>query len=635
MKEKTKFFQNCLGVFQGGGCKGAAYVGAFQECLERGVSFSEVVGASAGSIIAAFIAAGATPKQLEVIIRDLDFNKFKRRSKKIDDVSTKGYLRLAHVFPKKDYRDAITKLGMYDSSYIEDFVEEKLQEILKLHRNVTFNDLIIPCSIIVSDLETNQAKVYSKEFTPDVEVSKAVRKSSNIPIFFQPINKRYVDGGMLSNLPVYLFKQKNSLHSKILAFTLTPDEEKVKISNFVEYGKALINTTLYGGLDIQLKLAENIHFIDIQTGSIQATDFDKIDSQKIDFLIEKGKKGAENFFENELSIVKSNNHSRDINIDSFETNNIIVSSSNYLPNEIIISTANLKFIYELFPTFLNWITHKCSIKILLKVSTDSNTSETQKYQLRLLESLGVEVITTDAIPFDGFIFDAKNSQKCQALIYKKSDDSHINYSSKYYHGIVDSDVINLMHNELIKAFSTTENDKITIGCKKIIDEDIFKRLRTIRQYEDPHVRLKYEKIVLEDITFLTKYVVGYKYRQIQNIINLYQSNEIELFQPISIILKGNKESIVSPPIVEKIGEKYYLIEGNTRVTYLYKNGYKDAYFIVIENVNEELPSSGRFKANEILITDKKKIGDERYDDFNHDKYRGIEAAIREPKTSLI
>ena len=68
---KTKFFQNCLGVFQGGGCRGAAYVGAYKQSIELGISFSELVGASTGSIIAVFIGAGASPKQLEKIIKEL------------------------------------------------------------------------------------------------------------------------------------------------------------------------------------------------------------------------------------------------------------------------------------------------------------------------------------------------------------------------------------------------------------------------------------------------------------------------------------------------------------------------------------------------------------------------------------
>jgi predicted acylesterase/phospholipase RssA len=59
MAEQTRFFRTCVGVFQGGGCRGAALAGAYQEAVARGVTFAEVAGTSAGSIVAALIGAGA------------------------------------------------------------------------------------------------------------------------------------------------------------------------------------------------------------------------------------------------------------------------------------------------------------------------------------------------------------------------------------------------------------------------------------------------------------------------------------------------------------------------------------------------------------------------------------------------
>ena len=53
---KTEFFHSCLGVFQGGGCRAAALVGAYEEAVNRGVHFTEVAGTSAGSIIAGGLA---------------------------------------------------------------------------------------------------------------------------------------------------------------------------------------------------------------------------------------------------------------------------------------------------------------------------------------------------------------------------------------------------------------------------------------------------------------------------------------------------------------------------------------------------------------------------------------------------
>ena len=53
------------GVFSGGGLKDFALVGAYQVLEEKGFRFQRVAGTSAGAILACFIAAGYTGKEIE------------------------------------------------------------------------------------------------------------------------------------------------------------------------------------------------------------------------------------------------------------------------------------------------------------------------------------------------------------------------------------------------------------------------------------------------------------------------------------------------------------------------------------------------------------------------------------------
>ena len=78
--EYTKIFDNCLAVFQGGGCKAIAYIGAYRAAVDRGVQFTELAGTSAGAIIAALIAAGATPEDLESFIKTINVKQFSERT---------------------------------------------------------------------------------------------------------------------------------------------------------------------------------------------------------------------------------------------------------------------------------------------------------------------------------------------------------------------------------------------------------------------------------------------------------------------------------------------------------------------------------------------------------------------------
>ena len=68
-KRRVDQFSSCKGVFQGGGAKGLAYLGAYKAAKEAGVNFTEVCGTSVGSLFAAFIAAGATPQQMQDIVK--------------------------------------------------------------------------------------------------------------------------------------------------------------------------------------------------------------------------------------------------------------------------------------------------------------------------------------------------------------------------------------------------------------------------------------------------------------------------------------------------------------------------------------------------------------------------------------
>ena len=127
----TRFFKTCRGVFQGGGCRAAALVGAYAMAHQVGVRFAEVAGTSAGSILAALIAAGADPKYIEVAVRDLDFRSLLARSE--GPIRHKDF-RIIRWFVAKTkyakYLPAFTHLGMYSSKKLEEWLERKLQELL-------------------------------------------------------------------------------------------------------------------------------------------------------------------------------------------------------------------------------------------------------------------------------------------------------------------------------------------------------------------------------------------------------------------------------------------------------------------------------------------------------------------------
>ena len=64
------------GVFSGGGIKDFALIGAYQVLEEKGFQFQRLAGTSAGAILAGFIAAGYSGKEIERLLDEQDFKIF-------------------------------------------------------------------------------------------------------------------------------------------------------------------------------------------------------------------------------------------------------------------------------------------------------------------------------------------------------------------------------------------------------------------------------------------------------------------------------------------------------------------------------------------------------------------------------
>lgn len=204
-------FSSCKAVFQGGGAKGLAYLGAYKAAMEAGVNFTEVCGTSVGSLFAAFIAAGATPQKMQDIVDRMDVEKlFKIPLWK-------------KLIPKKG---SLLKSPFYvDPKALEEFIETELRNLLSLNSKVEFRDLPKPLTIIASDLRNHTYKVFSREKTAKESVSHAVVCSSAFTFFIKVQDEQYTDGGLVSNLPAFAVKSKSHF-DKILAFSLKSEPVK-------------------------------------------------------------------------------------------------------------------------------------------------------------------------------------------------------------------------------------------------------------------------------------------------------------------------------------------------------------------------------------------------------------------------
>ena len=321
-------------VFEGGGVKGIAYVGALDVLNDRNITsgIQRIGGTSAGAINAILLGLGFTPLETKDILWSLDFNDF------MDD--SWGIIR--------DTQRLIDKFGWYKGDYFRDWIGKLIKEktgnsestfadieAMKAKRN--FKSLYF----MGTNLSTSFAEIFSAEHTPRTCVADAVRISMSIPLFFAA--KRsirgdlYVDGGVLNNYPIKLFDRKKYLESEnftipdyykkinsqvagseraisdyvynketfgfrldsrkeIAVFRDHAEPAHTKIDDFFDYTWALIHTILEAQQSAHLHNDDWVRTVYIDTIGVSTTDFDLSDSKKKE-LVKSGKEGALKYFE--------------------------------------------------------------------------------------------------------------------------------------------------------------------------------------------------------------------------------------------------------------------------------------------------------------------------------------------------
>jgi NTE family protein len=182
-------------VLEGGGVKGLGLVGAVLELQRAGYTFPRLAGTSAGSIVAAFLAAGATADDLTAIMGRLDYSRVPDR---------------AGVPLVGEGLGLLGRSGAHPGNYIHRFVRDEL-ELLGVR---TFADLERELVLTATDITRGRLLRLPWDYErlglePDEQlVADAVRASISIPLFFEPVtlgDRTVVDGGVLSNFPIEIF----------------------------------------------------------------------------------------------------------------------------------------------------------------------------------------------------------------------------------------------------------------------------------------------------------------------------------------------------------------------------------------------------------------------------------------------
>lgn len=282
-------------VFEGGGVKGLAFVGSVC-CLEdHGYEFERCAGTSSGSIIAALLSAGYTGKELKDIILNTDFVQFIENNK---------YNTLESSFR------LLSKNGIYKNSYIYEWISQLLSKKNKLKFKDVFLDNKSKLKIIASDITKKDIiimpdNLVNYDINPmEFDIAKAVQMSTSIPFYFQPVKLEHengfsfiVDGGLLSNFPIWIFDVEGVPRWPTFGFNLISDEQSYTSQgeqDIISFTIDTITTVLNRNENIYIREKDSVRTINIPTLGVKTTDFN-ISKELILKLFDEGYKSTEKF----------------------------------------------------------------------------------------------------------------------------------------------------------------------------------------------------------------------------------------------------------------------------------------------------------------------------------------------------
>ncbi len=330
-------------VLSGGGIKGVAFVGAYEELERRYRRFGNIAGVSAGALIGALIGAGYNSRELIKILKEFDFSILKirsgeylnstlsRRIKKLfEEKNTVTDNDIEALLYMQDYPE-LNNLNRYkdefkgirgnflsnliafsqENAFLDGELLERWVAQLMANKGIyTFSDFrggiadkVNPrgYKVRMTAVDANSGRVIVLpddialyNIDPDkFTVARAVRMSTSVPFVFRPcvlMKKEYnylrqhyiIDGGVLDNFPVWLI---DSSQQNIIGLKLEGKEPK-ELQHAENMLKKLLSSSHDTGVPKNSYNIDNIAHIN--TGSISFLDFD-ISQENMQFLYEQGK----------------------------------------------------------------------------------------------------------------------------------------------------------------------------------------------------------------------------------------------------------------------------------------------------------------------------------------------------------
>jgi NTE family protein len=275
-----------------------------------------VAGTSAGSIVAALLATGQTPAQLEALMTALDFKQFEdwgRGGKLIGGtLDLARHHGLAHGEVFHTWIDGQLGGRRFGSVKADPPPPSgSPYQLRMIATDITRKEMLV----LPDDIANYRSPETGQPFDPDTfKIADAVRMSMSIPYFFQPVILTHhetnvpstiVDGGVLSNFPVWIFDTQEATASRpTFGFHLVGGSGVGgSLGGLIQdlgwaVGEAvdIFHTTTDAWDKRFASHSTVVRTCTISAGTIGTTDFELTDDQK-KWLLQSGRDGAKTFLD--------------------------------------------------------------------------------------------------------------------------------------------------------------------------------------------------------------------------------------------------------------------------------------------------------------------------------------------------
>lgn len=651
---ESHVFSACKGVFQGGGCKAVAYIGAYKEALDSGVVFSEVSGSSGGSIVAALIAAGATPEDLVHMIENFDVEGIRSKSvlfkvcyfflnrvpKFVESLLHYlfGNARTSYfAWRAKHAGEVKWKLWhflveglhlalfgyIYEAMAFETYMDRLLRMCLGVNHTVRFKDLKLPLTVVTSDIRTHNYKVFSTWEHPDMSVAHAVAASAAIPGYFKPVDGRYVDGCIVSNLPVFSVV-KDAVYDRVLTFTT--DSKSLRALgdlDTMEVVKQVAETIAQGGVDIQLASLPSAYNVRVPTEDYDILEFSILNNPVVrDKVIDLGVQAMRRFLKEWRNIQSVQFDSNVFGADTDPLMQVAYLSRGAFKT-VAVASRNTKWLERLFPLVVKWHNEGREVLVYCErpetaqpaagpVLASASLATEEACRRAQLVSLGCEVREVEGhLPVEGFFCRyADDSYSC--VLTRNADGTATREPEAGTCGVAQRIYSHSSDRFLIRSAMTSLHD---LPCA-VLQPELAAGVRMTLQPESPSVYIaelmserrdfrggvmRQEQLPLARMKFQTRYVSGYKFQNLHYLYEMYLSAHLAPFSSARLYAENGTSFRLLPPIVLEHDGEYVVLDGSAQALYAYRKNIAHMDVFVVSGAGLDVAKE-RYGMSDMILT---------------------------------